>query len=427
MCVAQVALGVLENYLLLAGRELLEAHAPKVVEMLTSLLDALNERGTLLVFPVLDTMLQLFPQEAPALLEPPLHRALGLIVGGKHSDMVVASAACVLARVLLQNNAAFGQIMVREEDSGRGALALLFSRGRRHPDSTAPLPPRVCCRSVRLYRRMCIASVRRLSAASFCSRRPAQASAAAVPELAAAAGAEGVLDRFLDAWLDKSDALCTPKARKVTALALCTLLSMGAPQVRELGTPPPPLLSETCHSSPPVSIVVSIVPSHSVSSVWVRTGRRPAARHKVNKVHTNGAFVVVVLCWRQVLQRLDLVASLCTSVVYEADDEEADGASVPSPGWAAHLAAAGSRPSALSTSVDTDAPEGSGKDLRRQQLERADPVNVLVLRTVLAESMAKGPAVYGAAPFQAAVTSLDATILKHLHECTQPVAASPST
>jgi len=257
--VAQVALGVLENYLLLAGRELLEAHAPKVVEMLTSLLDALNERGTLLVFPVLDTMLQLFPQEAPALLEPPLHRALGLIVGGKHSDMVVASAACVLARVLLQNNAAFGQIMVREEDSGRGALALLFSRGRRHPDSTAPLPPRVCCRSVRLYRRMCIASVRRLSAASFCSRRPAQASAAAVPELAAAAGAEGVLDRFLDAWLDKSDALCTPKARKVTALALCTLLSMGAPQVRELGTPPPPsylrpvILHLQCPSSCPSS------------------------------------------------------------------------------------------------------------------------------------------------------------------------------
>jgi hypothetical protein len=130
---------------------------------------------------------------------------------------------------------------------------------------------------------------------------------------------------------------------------------------------------------------------------------------------------------RQVLQRLDLVASLCTSVVYEADDEEADGASVPSPGWAAHLATAGSRPSALSSSVDTDAPEGSGKDRRRQQLERADPVNVLVLRTVLAESMAQGPAVYGAAPFQAAVKSLDATILKHLQECTQPVATSSST
>jgi hypothetical protein len=58
-----------------------------------------------------------------------------------------------------------------------------------------------------------------------------QASAAAVPELAAAAGGEGVLERFLDAWLDKSDALCTPKSRKLTALALCTLLTMGAPQV----------------------------------------------------------------------------------------------------------------------------------------------------------------------------------------------------
>jgi hypothetical protein len=58
----QVALGILESYLLLAGRELLEVHAPAVVTLLASLLESLNERGTLLVFPVLDTLLQLFPQ-----------------------------------------------------------------------------------------------------------------------------------------------------------------------------------------------------------------------------------------------------------------------------------------------------------------------------------------------------------------------------
>jgi hypothetical protein len=52
-------------------------------------------------------------QEAPALLEAPLHRTLALMLNGKQSDMVVVGAASVLARILLQNSAAFAQIMVR--------------------------------------------------------------------------------------------------------------------------------------------------------------------------------------------------------------------------------------------------------------------------------------------------------------------------
>lgn len=118
--------------------------------------------------------------------------------------------------------------------------------------------PRLVCTD-RLYTHKVHASLRQLSCGASVSLPATQASAAAVPELAAAAaGAEGVLDRYLDAWLDKSDALCTSKARKLTALALCTLLSMGAPQVHDSThpslSPPCPHATSTLRWTPSTSV-----------------------------------------------------------------------------------------------------------------------------------------------------------------------------
>jgi hypothetical protein len=114
---------------------------------------------------------------------------------------------------------------------------------------------------------------------------------------------------------------------------------------------------------------------------------RVAMDHHTLRPRTPSTPRLTRLAPSQVLQRLELVASLCTSVVYESEDEDADTSAVPSPGWV-HRAATGVRQSSLAAAVD---PPFSGKDLKRQQLEGLDPVNTLVLRTVLTERLQQVP------------------------------------
>lgn len=54
----QVCLSILESYLLLQGAEVLSQHGAAVVETLAALFGAVNERATMMIFPVLDTLLQ---------------------------------------------------------------------------------------------------------------------------------------------------------------------------------------------------------------------------------------------------------------------------------------------------------------------------------------------------------------------------------
>jgi len=277
----KVCLSILESYLLLQGAEVLSQHGAAVVETLAALFGAVNERATMMIFPVLDTLLQCFPAEGPVLLEPVLLKLLGIVLGGKESDMMVASASGVLSRVMLQNSAAFGQLMTK---------------------------------------------------------------ASAIPGLVPAdKSSVPVLLQFVDVWVESADSLCTTKARKLTALALCTLLVAGVPQV---------------------------------------------------------------------LERLQGIFSICTSVVYEMDG---DSDTVP-PGyeyWVTHGA-----PS------DPEERNMSGESLRRKQLDALDPVTTLNLRKVLGNKLAECSTVYGESIFASAVNQVDPAILKQLQETSQSAPAS---
>jgi len=159
----QVVMRLLESYVLLGGRPFLEAYGNMTAQILRTTLGNVKEKGTLLVIPVLDTLVQCFPHEAPPLLEPVLQKALLLLYAGE-SDLVCAGVAALFARIIVQNAGYFEQFIsaapVREQSDG---------------------------------------------------------------------SPEGPLYVFLDVFLDKVDSMGTIPKRKITALALCTLLTVRDP------------------------------------------------------------------------------------------------------------------------------------------------------------------------------------------------------
>ncbi|PNW86254.1 hypothetical protein CHLRE_02g078885v5 [Chlamydomonas reinhardtii] len=96
-----VVMSILTSAALLAGPALWAAAGGHVINVFMAVVGHVSERGMLLVFPVLEHMLQAAPQAAAAALQPVLLRLLGLLFGGKESGLVVANALPVLGRLLL--------------------------------------------------------------------------------------------------------------------------------------------------------------------------------------------------------------------------------------------------------------------------------------------------------------------------------------
>jgi hypothetical protein len=119
--------------------------------------------------------LQCFPSEGPQLLAPALQCLLTDLLAGRESGLVVAAALRVYARLLLQNGAAFLQ---------------LFQQAAPHVAAPADAPP-------------------------------------------AADPAARLLLALVDLWLDKFDSIGQPGARKLSALALCVLLTAPLPALLE--------------------------------------------------------------------------------------------------------------------------------------------------------------------------------------------------
>jgi hypothetical protein len=119
--------------------------------------------------------LQCFPSEGPQLLAPALQCLLADLLAGHESGLVVAAALRVYARLLLQNGAAFLQ---------------LFQQAAPHVAAPADAPP-------------------------------------------AADPAARLLLALVDLWLDKFDSIGQPGARKLSALALCVLLTAPLPALLE--------------------------------------------------------------------------------------------------------------------------------------------------------------------------------------------------
>jgi hypothetical protein len=168
----QAAMCIIESYILLGGADYLRLHASGVVKVFEIVVGNVKEKGMLCTLPVIDSLIQCFPMDAPALLEGILQKLLILVVSGHDDgDLVKASAGAVLARVFVQNNAFFASF------ASQPSLSLALRQ-----------------------------------------------SGAAVSE-------QSALFIFFDAWLDKVDSLTSLCKRKLCALALCILLTVGQPQV----------------------------------------------------------------------------------------------------------------------------------------------------------------------------------------------------
>jgi hypothetical protein len=167
----RAGLQVVSSLVLLGGAPFLQQHGPALAAALASYVGAVNERGILLLLPPIDLMLVLFPSDAPPLLAPALSRLLALLLGGGEPPGVQANVLGVVARLSLQNPAAFRQLLAE-----------------------------------------------------------AAASAAAAPGSGGGGGEQQRLEAAVGAlaalWVERFDSIGPPLARKLSAAALCALLPL---------------------------------------------------------------------------------------------------------------------------------------------------------------------------------------------------------
>ncbi|BBN14841.1 importin-11 [Marchantia polymorpha subsp. ruderalis] len=276
----QVAMNIIESYVLLGGADFLRHHAAGVVKILDSVVGNVNEKGMMCTLPVVDTLIQCFPGDAPAILEAVLQKLVVLVVNGRNdSDIVRASSGAILARILVQNSGFFAQFT-----SQQSLAVALQQSGVTSTDQSA-------------------------------------------------------LFLFFDAWLDKIDSLTTLGKRKVCALALCVLLTLREPQI---------------------------------------------------------------------LDRLEQILSVCTSVLHETEEEKNGNPSNYSY-WSsnAHSGEEGSV-----SSVESE-------ESRKRQVLGADPINSLSLAPLLKEKLQTCAALHGEAAFNTAMSRLHPMLLGQLQQLLQ--------
>ncbi|KAF8402614.1 hypothetical protein HHK36_010703 [Tetracentron sinense] len=104
----QVAISIIEGYIILGGTEFLNMHASTVANLLDSIVRNVNDRGLLSMLPIIEILIQCFPMEAPSLISNTLQKLILICLsGGDDRDpsktAVKASSAAILARTLVMN------------------------------------------------------------------------------------------------------------------------------------------------------------------------------------------------------------------------------------------------------------------------------------------------------------------------------------
>ncbi|KAM5552603.1 hypothetical protein ABKV19_025032 [Rosa sericea] len=104
----QVAVTIIEDYIILGGSEFLSMHASSVAKILDLVVGNVNDRGLLSTLPVIDILIQCFPTEVPQLISSALQKLIVIcITGADDRDpskaTVKASSAAILARILVMN------------------------------------------------------------------------------------------------------------------------------------------------------------------------------------------------------------------------------------------------------------------------------------------------------------------------------------
>ncbi|GLT55700.1 hypothetical protein SLA2020_287960 [Shorea laevis] len=111
----QVAINILESYIILGGREFLSMHAGSVATLLDLIVGNVNDRGLISTLPVIDILIQCFSVEVPQLISSTLQKLVVICLsGGDDRDpsktAVKASSAAILARILVMNTNFLAQL-----------------------------------------------------------------------------------------------------------------------------------------------------------------------------------------------------------------------------------------------------------------------------------------------------------------------------
>ncbi|KAK9168093.1 hypothetical protein Syun_000233 [Stephania yunnanensis] len=104
----EVAVRIIESYIILGGTDFLNMHASGLAKLLDAIVGNVNDRGLKSTLPVIEILLQCFPREAPQLISSTIQKLIIIsISGGDDHDPsktdIKAYSAAILARVLVIN------------------------------------------------------------------------------------------------------------------------------------------------------------------------------------------------------------------------------------------------------------------------------------------------------------------------------------
>ncbi|XP_004492469.1 uncharacterized protein [Cicer arietinum] len=111
----QVAVNIIEDYIILGGNDFLSMHATNIAKILDLVVGNVNDKGLLSILPVVDILIQCFPMEVPPLISSTLQKLIVICLsGGDDRDpsktSVKASSAAILARLLVMNTNSLAQL-----------------------------------------------------------------------------------------------------------------------------------------------------------------------------------------------------------------------------------------------------------------------------------------------------------------------------
>ncbi|KAM3216974.1 importin-11 isoform X1 [Capsicum annuum] len=267
----KVATNIIEDYVILGGREFLSLHASSVAKLLDLVVGNVNDRGLLSVIPVIDILVQCFPMEVPQLLSSSLQKLIiTCLTEGDDRDpskaAVKASSSALLARILVMNTNYLAQLTSDPS---------LFTH---------------------------------LQKSGF-------------------PGEENILLCLVDVWLEKVDNV-TSFQRKTIGLALSIILTLRLPQV---------------------------------------------------------------------LDKLDQIMSVCTSVILGGNEDL-------------------SEEECSSDSVSSSKPHVPSKELRRRQMKLSDPINQISLENSVRDNLQTCSALHSGESFNAAIGRLHPAVLDQLKQ-----------
>ncbi|KAL5974982.1 hypothetical protein ACLOJK_031658 [Asimina triloba] len=104
----QIAVSILESYIVLGGSEFLNIHASSVAKLLDCIVGNVNDKGLLSTLPIIEILVQCFPMEVPPLIGGTLQKLILICLGGgddhdPSKSAVKASTGAVLGRILVMN------------------------------------------------------------------------------------------------------------------------------------------------------------------------------------------------------------------------------------------------------------------------------------------------------------------------------------